>query len=727
MRKDAIVIPFMTLLLVAVIWLNIPVIRDIIVFAYLSFVPGFVILKALKLKELNLLQTFLVSVGLSLAALMFIGLLVNELYITLGLSNPLSIIPLTTAVSTFTLVVFFVSYKRGFSINTISLDEVWKSTRSYLPLVFVLIILPIICVVGALYVNDPIMIILCFTIAVLCVLSVVSIKLIPSKFYPLLILSISLSILFLNLLFSKYIIGDDANVEFYVFRVTEIRGYWGPISAVTNSVPALFYNSMLSITVLPNVYSVLMGLQNELLFKVLYSFIFSLVPVTLYGMYKNETSKLIGLLSVFFFIFTANAFFGELISVDRQIVGTFFLVLSILLWLDKTLPIREKRILLIIFGLSIAISHYSIAIIYLIFISCVVIISSIKPKFDDVFNASTILTIFGITFLWYAFTTSSIITPIISSIQTTLSNLGNFHYSAGAGSVSAVTSLPTVFTFASWFNLATSGVELLLLILGILAVILFSRKIAISDKYKSITFFAAIIFAGSLLFPSLAETLNFTRFYAISLLFLSPCFVMGALSILKIIQKVSRKPGKNQKNITAFANKDGKAALLIIAIFLGAYFFSQSGLVNYVTNGAIHTQTFDYYRILTSNNSQIENQFYGNNIYAQDAFSAHWLSTNANDLSIVYADTSSSVHELVCISLIPENSIYPLTNTSTPARGSYEYLDSLNLVKSVIPALTGSFNASEITSALSGSDIIYSNGNSEIGYTPNQAKLMFSH
>ena len=423
----------MTLLLVAVILLNIPVIRDIIVFAYLSFVPGFVILKTFKLKELSLLNTFLISVGLSLFALMFVGLLVNELYVILGLSEPLSIIPLTAAMSTFTLIVFFIGYRRDFSINFVSLDGMFKATRSYLPLALVLIILPILSIVGALYVNIPIMIILCLTIAVLCVLSIASNKLIPSKSYPFLIFSISISILLLNLLMSKYIIGDDANLEYYVFKVTQIRGYWGPINAVTNSATALSYNSMLSVTLLPNVYSVLMNLQNEMLFKILYSFIFSLVPVTLYGIYKNETGKLIGLLSTFFFVFTFNAFFGELISVNRQIVAEFFLVLSILLWLDKTLPIKEKRILLIIFGVSIAISHYSIAVIYLIFVSLVVIISSIKSKVDDAFNASTVLAIFGITFLWYAFSTGSILTSIINTIQTAAAELTNFQPQA-AGS-----------------------------------------------------------------------------------------------------------------------------------------------------------------------------------------------------------------------------------------------------------------------------------------------------
>jgi uncharacterized membrane protein len=95
----------MTSLLVAVISLDIPIIRDIVVFAYLSFVPGFVVLKLFKLNEISLLNTFLISVGLSLVVSMFVGVLVNELYLILGFSQPLSIIPLTAAISIFTLTI----------------------------------------------------------------------------------------------------------------------------------------------------------------------------------------------------------------------------------------------------------------------------------------------------------------------------------------------------------------------------------------------------------------------------------------------------------------------------------------------------------------------------------------------------------------------------------------------------------------------------------------------
>jgi len=716
MRENALAIPIMTLLLVAAILLNIPVFRYAIVFTYLSFVPGFVILKTFKLKGLGLLNTLLISVGLSLVASMSIGLLVNELYTILKLSQPLSVIPLTTAMSTFTLILFFISYRRDSSINFIFLDGMLKATRTYLPLILLLIIISMLSIVSALYMHIPVMIIFCLAIAVLCVLSVVSDKLIPSEAYPFLIFSISISILLLNLLSSKQVMGFDANLEYYVFKDNQIRGYWGPINIFSQTSASLTYNAMLSITLLPNVYSSLMNLQNDvLLFKILYSFIFSLLPITLYGVYRAETGKLVGLLSTLFFVFSINAFFGELIGVNRQIVAEFFFMLFILIWLNETFPIKEKRILLVIFGISIALSHYSLAVIFVILVSLIVIVSSIKSKFDDVFNAPTLLTIFGATFLWYAFSLGSILILIVNTIQTVFSELLNSQARA-AGTVSTVYGLPTVFTAASWINLAVSGLVNLLLLVGILFVIFLPRRIgaSFSSRYRFLTFFAAIMFAASFAFPAVAGTLNFTRFFAISLLFLSPCVTIGGLVLLNTIQSALGKRKETRNNI-AFLNKRTKKALLLVAILFGAYFLSQSGFINYVTGGAIHNIRFDYYRLKTSSDPQDQITFYFAYTPHQDVSSAIWLSKYPNASSVVYADVISGQQVLYSEGLIPQNLILPLTNTTRPGRNSFVYLGSVNVAKGIIPTSdSGYFNTSEISSSLAESDLVYSNGDSLI-------------
>ena len=58
---------------------DIPVLRQIVGFVYLTFLPGIIILRLLKLHELGPVRTLLYSVGLSLAFNMFLGFLINIL------------------------------------------------------------------------------------------------------------------------------------------------------------------------------------------------------------------------------------------------------------------------------------------------------------------------------------------------------------------------------------------------------------------------------------------------------------------------------------------------------------------------------------------------------------------------------------------------------------------------------------------------------------------------
>src|SRR3972149_3161921 len=101
-------IPIMTFAFYAAILLNIPVFRETITFIYLTFIPGFALLRLLRLKKTSLLETFLFSVGLSIAFLMLFGLLANQFYALLGFSQPLSIIPLAISISAATLIVFLI-------------------------------------------------------------------------------------------------------------------------------------------------------------------------------------------------------------------------------------------------------------------------------------------------------------------------------------------------------------------------------------------------------------------------------------------------------------------------------------------------------------------------------------------------------------------------------------------------------------------------------------------
>jgi uncharacterized membrane protein len=129
-------------------------------------------------------------------------------------------------------------------------------------------------------------------------------------------------------------------------------------------------------------------------------------------MSEKEFGKSIGLLSAFFFVFTSVAFFGvEQLSLNRQIIGELFLFLSIFLLMNKSMPVTKRRVLLVIFGAALAVSHYSLAFIYLPIIALFFIISKLWTGFDDVLDPITLLLLFVINLSWYSITA---IAPLMS-------------------------------------------------------------------------------------------------------------------------------------------------------------------------------------------------------------------------------------------------------------------------------------------------------------------------
>ena len=718
------IIPIMTFFMYSALLLNIPLLRDVIIFIYISFIPGFALLKFLKLNEISFLDTILFSVGLSIAFSMFMGLLVNELYVILGLSQPLSVIPLTVAISAFTLAIFFIDYKRNLSETFESGKSLAGELKDIFPISIILVLLPILSVLGFLYFNVFIMLLSCAIIAILCVMSVVSKRLVPESLFPFLIFSISIALVCQVLLTSPHIVGFDANLEYYVFRLTQINGHWGFLNANVNSLVTLTYNSMLSITLLPAVYSALMHAQGEILFKILYPFIFCLVPLTLYRTFEKQFGKLVGLLSTLFFVFTSMAFYNfEILSLNRQIVGEFFLVLSVFLLLSKTIPVTKRRVLIIAFGAALAVSHYSLAFMYLAFVAVIFTISKIKPKIDDALNFVTVLLLFALTFAWYTFGSNSLLTSLANTLASTIKLAfvpGEF--SNHIGTATTIYSLPEFFTVATWINLATLIIPYLFLIIGILVIILRSKGTGIPAQYRIMVIMAAIILAVTIIVPSTAVILNFSRFYAITLLFLSPYFVFGGQTILAALRKAWTKIKRPLKRQIASKSKNIDIVLLLIAILLSAYFLSQVGFVNRVTGSPIHSYNVDFDRMITSNESQVKMTLYGIYIPEQDVSSAVWLLNYKAATAKVYADYISGTHALISYGLIPNELILPLTNATIPEQFTFIYLGSLNVVNGVITTNIGSFgnygsfNTSEISSLLNKSDLIYSNGASEIWY-----------
>lgn len=706
----------MTILVYIGILFNIPTFRGIIVFIYLSFTPGFVTLRLFKLKGISFLDTVLLSVGLSITFVMFMGLLVNQLWLFLGFSQSLSIIPLTTAISIFVLTIFFVEYRRNYSMPLKFKTGFEGKFKIILPVLLIFFLLPLLSVLGVLYHNVIFILLSCTIIAVLFVISVMFKSLIPESLFPFLIFSISIALLCQVVLTSKYVVGWDANLEYYVFRLTQINGHWGFLDSNLNSLVTQNYNSMLSITVLPAVYSALMNVEGEIVFKILYPFIFSLVPLSIYRISEKQFGRMVGLLSTLFFISTSMAFFGEPVGLNRQIIAELFFLLCVLLLINKNIPVIKRRLLLIIFYASIVVSHYALAYIFLVFIALIFIISRFRHGFDDTFNVKIVLLSSLLPISWYALGPASPLISLTYVIRAIFVQLSTGMMDELGMTASDVATIPSTFTITNLINRLLPALTIFLLIIGFLAIIFSSKGRSVSGTFKVMLTIAATILAASIVVPSIATSLNFTRFYGITLLLLAPCFVLGGQILLAKTVKVWKKIKWIPKRQINIKRKNVDWSMLLIAILLSAYFLSQVGVLNRVSGAEVHCYNVDFDRMITSNDSQVKISLFSNYLSEQDVFSAKWLSNNKDKTTAVLSDFLSEGHVLRSYGLVPDTLLLRITNTTIPPPGTLIYLGSLNIVQNVITTDTGSFNTSEISFLLDKSNLVYSNGNSQIWY-----------
>jgi len=99
--------------------ISIPVLRQLICFVYLTFIPGIVILRVFKSHDLGNIKTILYSSSLSIAVLMFTGAAVNLICLFFHIYNPISSFYIIITISLLVIVLSILSYLRDNDYNKV--------------------------------------------------------------------------------------------------------------------------------------------------------------------------------------------------------------------------------------------------------------------------------------------------------------------------------------------------------------------------------------------------------------------------------------------------------------------------------------------------------------------------------------------------------------------------------------------------------------------------------
>ncbi|MDD4136117.1 MAG: glycosyltransferase family 39 protein, partial [Candidatus Shapirobacteria bacterium] len=146
--------------------------------------------------------------------------------------------------------------------------------------------------------------------------------------------------------------GHDINHEFQVFQNTDNNSLWISRPSLND-----FYNSCLSITILPTIFAKITSISGMYVYKLIFQIIFAFGLVPIYYFIKKLSNEKKALIGSFLFI-SFPTFLNDMPFLNRQEIAIVFFNLLILTTFIK-IPKKTKTILTIIFLTGIMFSHYS--------------------------------------------------------------------------------------------------------------------------------------------------------------------------------------------------------------------------------------------------------------------------------------------------------------------------------------------------------------------------------
>ena len=667
------------------IGLQIPILGQLIGFIYLTFVPGVIILRILKLHKLGNIETLLYTVGFSIATLMLTGLFMNTIYPLFGISEPISLTPLIITISIVVLLLCILSYIRDKDFHDPSFIDI-KNVLS--PSALFLCLIPFLAVLGTYLVNfhhNNILLMLLIVIIAIIVLLIGFDKFIPKNLYPLAVFVIALSLLFHNSLISMYIWGCDINLELYIANLVKTNSMW---DSTINSV----CNAMLSLVMLAPIYSVISNMHIAWVFKIIYPFIFSLVPLGLYRVFQKQTNEKIAFLSCFFFV-SISTFYTEMLTLARQQIAEVFLVLLILSMIDKNMDKMKRSFLFIAFGVSLAVSHYGLSYIYMFcLVSAWLILVSGEnpemqklmnnfyskfgrkreklagnpnsPKVDRTISSTFILVFITFTLSWFMYVSSSAAFNVIVSIGNHIANsiFIDFLNPETADGLRLMTVQPAPGLLHEVLRVILY-LNQIFIVIGSIVLLLKHRELKFGREYAAFSVLNLAILFACISVPHFASSINMRRLYHITVIFLAPFCVIGCITVFKVVSRVVR---------ASWTDKRVGSSLKVLSVYLVIFMLFSTQFVWEITDDNPRSISLSQDKLLV----------FRGLIHEQDMVGAEWLFLHRDNSKPVYAEvyTHGDV-TLWAYGFVPKEQVIRVVKEPERIKDdSYVFLSYVNVV-----------------------------------------------
>lgn len=631
--------------------LDIPFLRQVTGFIFLTFVPGYLLLLIMKLNKLGIAERIVLTVGLSTAFILFLGLAVNSLLVAIGYMRPLSTVSLLISFSAVISVLAIIARIRN---EDISLHfSVPKFTTREKALLVVPALFPFLSIAGVRVMNltDNNLLIMSLLLLIPAYIIFISFyqQKIPQRIYPSLIYAISISLLLIVSLRSNHLIGADIHQWYGDFNkvIEEMRWTASELSLTSSS---------LIISIVPAVYQAFINIEPELLYKILFPLLFSVSPLVIYIISRKYISDYYAFIASLFFMAQFTFLWASATSNSSIAIG--FFALFVMTQFHKDMDAFQKNLLLIIFISSSILSHYGTSYIFFFVIALTWLGLKIlplllhitgrkvsqdtspgvtQPKPKEGISVTIVILFFVALFLWYSQLTGAPFSAAVSVIIRSLVGINQLFIldakgptvasAFGQGIATAPQILRVIF---SWISVAfiAIGVFGVLIRYRVMTTILTSDKMKpsyLKSKFESEYVVMAIactaILAIAVILPFILSSYSIERAFHQMLILLSTFFVLGGITIANLLRTKSH---------------------WVLLTVLIAFFMSTSGMM-YQLQGYPAT-------IYLNSEGPEYRRFY---IQDRDHYAAKWIGKFSREGTQIYTGTGVSSRMLLSQGNIP--------------------------------------------------------------------------
>ncbi|MUV88599.1 DUF2206 domain-containing protein [Halapricum sp. CBA1109] len=317
-----------------------PLVREVVGVVFLTFVPGTLLLLQFGYDG-SLTSTVCYAFGLSISAVMAVGGVVSVLSPLVGFDSPLSLNAILVTWLLVSGVATWTARKQSFAITV---DSGWL-TRPIVPLLLFLVPLSIL---GSVFYhtsgNNIVLIGLLLGIAAIPILAAALGN--ESWYYPLAIWCLSLALLYHGRVPGVYTVTQPLP------ELTLAQLRWIPNAGS--------FGSLLANGVLFPTYAIVTDLPIGVEWNLVNPLLVSLLPVTLYEVFRRFVRPTEALVAVCLFVFS-YPFYVLYPGAGRAATPVVFIALVGLAYSDSDLPPVARRALMLVFGAGIVVSHYGTA------------------------------------------------------------------------------------------------------------------------------------------------------------------------------------------------------------------------------------------------------------------------------------------------------------------------------------------------------------------------------